>query len=155
MTKISPTDKIFDELIPDSPEYWEAIENIDYEPKPKRGFWVAYWADIKNYFVALVQEAVEETDTTFTPIKTSYFADYLEELYPDVDFSVMKSEITIFSKGARCKILREYEGWDINSEQEYKNLLAKVKNAVDVIRKEQSKISALKEARKNRIRGYK
>jgi hypothetical protein len=171
MSKISPTDKLFDELIPDSPEYWQAIENIDFEPKQivnnSKSF-VSLFKEIPDYLLSLglllgislfsernIFDSSAENDTVFTPIRSSYFADHLKELYPDVCFSVMRDGITIISKdGVRCEIARNYESWEIETEQEYKDLLAKVKYAVDVIRKEQFKLNMLKEARRNRIRSY-
>jgi hypothetical protein len=161
MSKISPTDKLFDVLIPDSPEYWQAIENIDFEPKQivdNRKSFISLLKEIPDYLLSLGllfgvslffdhnifdDSGIEpESDTVFTPIRKNIdLDDYLEGHYPDMNFSVMRREVRISSKLGNIKINMSlaYEPWDIESEQEYQDLLSKIERGVNSIRFEQSK----------------
>jgi len=147
MTKISPTDKIFDELIPDSPEYWEAIENIDCRPKHKRGL---FWHWIKGCFVGEEEVGEEEKAPVATTYKSETFtlkslADippYLLSLYPECKFNTSwNSELLeIRSKEGNFAAhisLRLYAYW---TEQEYKDFLSQVRCAVYSIRDKQSRL---------------
>lgn len=143
MTKISPTDKIFDELIPDSPEYWEAIENINCSPKPKRGL---FWHWIKGCFIGEEEKTVPVGSTykseTFTLKGLADIPPYLFSLYPECRFSTSwNSELLeIRSKEGNFAAhvsLKLYAYW---TEQEYKDFLTQVRCVVYSIRDKQSRL---------------